>query len=215
MADYTDLISRLPINDIARQLGSSPQEVTEAANTAIPALLGGMRENAKDPAGEKSLGKALGDHSGNTLTGGVDISKIDERDGEKIVRHVFGDNTDGVVNQLGGLGVGSTLMTRLLPLLAPLVPSWVANQVSGKNATEGAAAPTAASTGGDTKDDDGFLGGILDKITGRDDDVQPSSGGGLADVLGGLLGSNTSSNKAGGVTDILGGLGGLLGGGRR
>ena len=36
----------------------------------------------------------------------IDVANIDTADGEAIVKNVFGDNEEQVVNQLGGLGGG-------------------------------------------------------------------------------------------------------------
>lgn len=204
MADYTDLINKLPLSELAAKLGATEAEVSNAASAAIPALIGGMRENAKDPAGAASLGSALEDHKGsNVLTGGVNISDIDERDGSKIVENVFGDKTAEVQNQMSGF-LGGPLVSRLLPMLAPIVMSWIAGQVTGGRT---APATQAQEKGG------GFLGGIIDKITGKDEEPAKPSQPDLADILGGMLGGGGASSANGGaIADILGG---LLGGGRR
>jgi hypothetical protein len=179
--NFDDLLSRIPMDQLARQLGVDEQTARNATTQALPALLGGMQANAQDPAGAASLSSALRQHDDNLLDGGVDVAQVDANDGDKIVRNVFGDNRQQVVNQLGGLGGGgnSGLIAKLLPLLAPIVMSYLAKQFTGQGG------PSAGS---------------------------PSSGGGgLEDLLGGLLGGQ-GRGQAGGIGDLLGG---LLGGGRR
>jgi hypothetical protein len=184
--DFNDLLSQIPMNQLAQQLGVDEQTAEQATRQALPALLGGMQANALDPAGAASLSQALGQHDDNLLDGGVDFGQVDTDDGDKIVSNVFGDNREQVVNQLGGFGGGggggSSLIAKLLPMLAPIVMSYLAKQFSQRG---GGSTTTASATGG--------------------------SAGGLEDLLGGLLGGG-QSGAGGGIGDLLGG---LLGGGRR
>ncbi|RAX28898.1 DUF937 domain-containing protein, partial [Enterococcus sp. HPCN18] len=78
-----------------------------AVKTALPTLVGGLGANAQDPAGAASLESALQSHADTSLLDdGVDISKVDTADGQKIVSNIFGGNTDQVASALGGVGGG-------------------------------------------------------------------------------------------------------------
>lgn len=126
MAAYDEILDQVPIDELASQLGVQRDEVRQAAESALPALLGGLHANASDPAGADSLLAALPEHQGTI--GGLD--DVDEQDGRAIVGNIFGENTDQVVNQLGGLGGSSGgLVQKLLPILAPIVLSWLANRM--------------------------------------------------------------------------------------
>ncbi|MGW0173087.1 DUF937 domain-containing protein [Rhodococcus sp. NPDC003322] len=198
MASLDELISQIPIAQIAEKLGIDENTAATAVKSAIPTLLGGLEANAQDSGGAASLEAALAQHQASgLLDGGVDINQIDEADGEKIVGHVFGDNANQVVSTLGNVGGagGSSLMSKLLPILAPLVLTFVAKQFGGGGAGQTQAA--SAGSGGGLGD---LLGGLLGGGA--------SNGGGLGNVLGGLLGGNAG----GGIGDLLGG---LLGGGRK
>ena len=141
MADYTELLSSLPLDDIARELGTDRETARAASAAAIPALLGGMRANASDPAGKASLVGALGQHDPRLVEGGVNLAEVDRTDGEKVVRNVFGPSSDDVVTRLGASqGVNSGLFAKLLPILAPIVLSWITKNVLGK-AGQSQAAP--------------------------------------------------------------------------
>ena len=74
----------------------------------------------------------------------IDVANIDTADGEKIVKNVFGDNEEQVVNQLGGLGGGSSLFKSLLPMLAPIVMGYLGKQLAGGGGGASAALPDAA-----------------------------------------------------------------------
>ena len=133
MASYDEILGQVPLKELAGQLGVDESEVEQAARTALPALLGGLQANAHDPAGAQSLASALSDHQGRSVGS---LADVDEQDGQRIVGNIFGDNTDQVMSQLGGVGSGiggsgaaGSLVQKLLPILAPIVMSWLANKI--------------------------------------------------------------------------------------
>lgn len=168
MATMDDLLAQIPMDQLARQLGVPSDEAEALTRQALPALLGGMEANAQKPGGETSLAEAIGQHDDDLLDGGVDLDRVDTDDGQKIVRHVFGENRDEVISRLGG-GSKESMMSSLLPLLAPLVMSFLAKKAGGGSG--------AGSTGG------GGIGDLLGGLLGGG-----SGGGGIEDLLGGLLG---------------------------
>ncbi|MFD4993555.1 DUF937 domain-containing protein [Cellulosimicrobium cellulans] len=187
MAGIDDILSTIPLDQLAGRLGVDEATAQQAVGAALPALLGGLQANAQDPAGAASLGEALTQHDPSLVEGGVDLDDVDTADGEKIVRHVFGSNEEAVVAQLAdSTGTQQGLLSKVLPALAPIALAFLAKQLGGKDAGAGSS-PTAQESAG---------------------------GGGLGDLLGGLLGGG-SGGSGGGLGDLLGGLGGLLGGGRR
>lgn len=138
---------------------------------------------------------AVAEHDPGLIEGGVDLGQVDSDDGAKIVRNVFGDNEDQIVNTLGGLGDGkggldSGLLRKALRILAPLVLAFLAKSFGGRG--------QGAQGGGGGLGD--ILGGLLGGGSG--------GGGGLGDILGGIVGGG----GGGGLGDVLGG---LLGGGKR
>lgn len=227
MSQYDEILDQVPVSQLATELGVDEGEVRQAAEQALPALLGGMQANADDPAGASSLLQAVAEHQGEMPR---DLGEVDVADGQKIVGHVFGDNTDQVVNRLGGLGGGATgsLVNKLLPILAPIVLSWLAKKLGQQgglggvlgDVLGGGSAPAPAPTPGGADDGPLFPGGQGAQSAPTQAPSQPSSEAGTAkeqgsnplqDILGGILGGGS-----GGAGDILGGvLGGLLGGGRR
>lgn len=177
MADINDILAALPIEALAAQVGGSPDQVTQAAQAALPALFGGLEANARDEAGAASLAQALTQHDGSVLDGGVDVSALDAADGEKITQHIFGANTDAVVQQLGG-GLPDGLIGKLLPMLAPIVLGYLAKQMGGGS---------SAATEQNGPAGQGGLGDILGSILGGSGSAGGGLGG-LGDILGGLLG---------------------------
>ena len=223
MGSYDEILDQVPIDELAGRLGVGSDEVRQAAENALPALLGGLRANASDPAGADSLLTALSDHQGS-ITG---LDDVDEQDGRAIVGNIFGGSTDQVVNQLGGLGGSSGgLVQKLLPILAPIVLSWLANKM-GQGGLGGMLGGSSAPTGtaGAGPADGGPLlpgGAGADsgpvQAPGSATSTGAASGGSnpLQDILGQVLGGGSGATGGGGAGDVLGGLlGGLLGGGKR
>ena len=211
MSATDDILSQIPLDQLASQLGVDEASAERAARSAIPALLGGMGANAQDPAGAASLSRALGQHASDTLQD-LDLSQVDTDDGGKIVSHVFGSNEPEVVSRLGGEGEGG-IMSKLLPLLAPIVMSWLAGKLGGGTRSDGGqgAAPEGGIDdmlgdviGGSAGGGGGDLGDLLGGVLGG------GSGGGLGDLLGGMLGGSGS-----GDSDSIPDIGDLLGGGSK
>ena len=188
MSAVDEILGSIPLGQLAAQLGTDESTAEAAARSALPALLGGLHANAQDPAGAASLTEALGQHSPSLVEGGVDLNQVDVSQGEQIVNHVFGGNTESVVNELGatdpgamGLSqnvtgaLGSGTMQRLLPILAPIVMSYLARQ-----------AGRAGAQGQDPGAVGGMLGSVLSGMGGGGG--QGGTGGIVSDVLGGLLG---------------------------
>ena len=176
MATIDDFLAQIPMDQLARRLGVAPEEAEQLTRRVLPALVGGMEANAREPGGARSLAEAIGQHDDDLLDGRADLDQVDTHDGQKIVGHVFGDNRDQVISRLGGGGKES-MMSRLLPLLAPLVMSFLAKRAGAGRSSSG-----AGSTGG------GGIGDVLgDLLGGR------SGGSGLEDLLGGLLGGGRKS----------------------
>ncbi len=225
MSELDEILSQVPISQLASQWGVDESEIAAATQSALPALLGGLQANAQDPKAAGSIVSALSNHGGAVR--GLD--DIDEHDGQKIVGNIFGGNQDQVVSQLGGLGGSSgSIISKLMPILAPIVMSWLANKMSGSGGLGGmlggvlgggASEPTTSDAPTGSTADSGplFPGGAGSASTPTqsptgDAPATAGAAGSLQDILGSVLGGGSSS----GGSDILGGLlGGLLGGGKR
>jgi len=178
MSAVDDILSRIPLADLAARLGVDEPTAEQAARQAVPALLGGMQANAADPGGASSLASALQQHDGGLVDGRVDLGQVDEGAGDKIVGHVFGGQREQVVQQLGNAPgpASQDLMAKLLPILAPIVMSWLAKKLTG-----------GGQAGGGGLGD--LLGSVLGGAAGGAGANQGGPlGGGLGDLLGGRLG---------------------------
>lgn len=189
-----DILKAVPVDDIAQKLGVSPDVAQQAIAQAGGVLLSGLAKNAESSDGSAAIQKALSKHEG--FTGASSVDDIDENDGKKILKHVFGDKENAVAETLNTSDktAGGIDFAKLLPILAPIVMGLIANNASSKQA------PAEAESGGGIGD---VIGGLLGGGGGN------SGGIDLGGVIGGLLGGGNSS---GGGIDLGGLLGGLLGG---
>ncbi len=196
MAGLDDLISQIPIADIASKLGADQGEVASAVQQLVPALVGGLQVNVQDDNIDSSkLEEAVSSHAvSGLLDGGVNVNDVDENEGDQIVSRIFGGNDSASVASALAGGGGGGLVQKLLPILAPIVLAYIGKQFANKNAPAGGA---QASGGG--------LGDVLGSILGG------ATGGGN-NPLGSILGSVLGGGQGGGSNPIGDILGGLLGG---
>ncbi len=185
--DLDAILKQIPIADIAEKFGVSTEVATQAVAEGGAALVGGLAKNAETEDGSAAIEKALSTHA--DFQGVGSVADIDEADGQKIVRHVFGDDEQHVVQTLTSSEKTAGIdFSKLLPMIAPIILGLVANGTKGKS----------------SDDSGGGLGGLLGSLLGGG---SSSSGGGLGDILGGLDGLfGGASSSSGGITDLLGGL---------
>ncbi|MFI9506058.1 DUF937 domain-containing protein [Nocardia sp. NPDC052566] len=191
MTSFDDLLSQVPIGQIADKLGVDKDTATNAVKAALPTLLGGLQaKTGEQPEGVASLVGSPEDH-GDLLDGGVDIDQVDTKAGAEIVDNVFGDEKNTVISALGATGDtgGKDLIAKVLPMLAPIVMAYLAKQMSGGGQQQ-------SSAGG------GAIGDILGGLLGG----SSKSGG-----IGGAIGDALAKNAGGALGNVLGGLFGRKG----
>ncbi|MFT3812179.1 MAG: DUF937 domain-containing protein [Acidovorax sp.] len=187
------------LQQMAAQLGTSPEQAESAVGAALPMLLGKMGANAADPQGAANLFGALQDHGGG---GGLDLGSLlggllggaggGQAGGgaADILGHIFGNHQQTAQDNLGqATGLGGAGAAQLLAMLAPLVMSFLAHH--------------ANNNGMDASD----LGAALGQEQAR---AQQQGG-----IGGGLLGSLLGGGQGGGLSELIQLGGSLLGGGRR
>ncbi|HEY0143882.1 MAG TPA: DUF937 domain-containing protein [Thermoanaerobaculia bacterium] len=158
------------IQQMSGALGADPAATSNAISLALPALLGGLSQNAAQPQGAAALDTALNAHDGSILDnlggmlgGGGGI-------GGAILGHIFGGRRDTVEQGVGrGSGLNAGQVAQLMAMLAPLVMGVLGRmkQNQGIDATR--------------------LPDVLQK--GREQAEQETPGlGGILDALGGMFG---------------------------
>lgn len=182
------------IQAIAKQIGASESETTNALGGMIPTLLGAMANNTQSKSGAEGLLGALdADHDGSILDDVVGfVGNFNSGSGDGILKHVLGGQQPVVENGLSAkTGMSSSQISSLLKIAAPLVLGYLGKQKRQE--------PQA---GFDIGNIASILGGMTqqaDKSTGLDI-------GDILQVVGGLTGDQNSGSKGGGIGGLLGNL---------
>lgn len=174
------------LGQISQQVGAEPSLVNTAIQAALPAILGGLANNASTPEGAASLDAALtNDHDGSLLNnlgglgslifGGQQAAPPPRQaDAGGILGHIFGNNQGQVAQEVSnqsGLGMGQ--VAQILMMLAPIVMSYLGQQKQQQN------------VGADGLG--GLLGGLLG---GSQAAAAPSSGNPMMDMASAILDSD-------------------------
>ncbi|NYI70221.1 hypothetical protein GGQ54_000781 [Naumannella cuiyingiana] len=222
MSAVDEILNAVPIDQLASEVGSDPAQTEQAARQAVSALLGGMSANADDEGGARSLATAVQQHENSPVVAGdggtFKLQAVDTADGEKIVSNVFGDNTEAVVQRLGGSGGQQDLINKLLPILAPIVLAYLAKKVQGTKYGDLLGPILAGAAGGTAV---GPLQDILGQVLGGKDPQppagQPAPGQPAPNAPAPEQTAPEPAQQSGPIPGgILGGLlNDLLGGGRR
>lgn len=176
MAGLDDILKMIPIDQLASKLGVDPDTAAQAVEQGGGAILTGLQENAQSPDGAAALQKALGQHQG--LGDSVDVDAVDTEDGEKILKHVFGEKEQAVKQtlteapQTAGIDFG-----KLLPMLAPIVMGLLAKKQQPAGETQ-------------AQESSGGIGDLIGGLLGDGGGQQQGGGLDIGGLLGGLFGGN-------------------------
>jgi hypothetical protein len=190
MADILDSVTGLldgQVGQVSQRIGADEAKTRTAIHAAVPALMAAFAGEAQRGGGIRTAIRQ--DHDGaiidqlpQYLNGTAQLSPR-TTNGAGILDHTLGDQQEQVaraVSARSGLDLGTVM--KLLPLLAPIGMGMLGKK---SNASPG---------GGFSLDD---LGSILGRETEDAKQSNPDlgdilgrlgSGGGIGDVLGGLLG---------------------------
>ncbi len=124
----------------AQFLGENPTAASKAMGALLPAVLGGVANQAATPSGAASLLSSLtsGGHDGSifnslgSMLGGGSATQGLVGAGSSIVKGLFGDRVGGIVDfvaQFAGIKSGSA--SSLMSMAAPLVMGAIGKQVGG------------------------------------------------------------------------------------
>ena len=192
----TDILAQAGgLQSMARELGISEAQARSGAEALAPAILGGLKKQARtQPGGLEGLGGLLGQLGGGGLLDDVlSPEPTNVGRGNDVLGRIFGSKeVSRTVAQSASArsGLDPDLLKKMLPMLAMLVSGFVAKQGGP------AAAPQAAPADGGLGD---LLGGLLGGAAG------PAAGSARpATPAGGLAGMLDLDGDGNPLDDILG-----------
>lgn len=193
LEDLAGAIGGENIGQLASMFGTDNDVMGRAVASALPALLGGLARNAREPQGARALNEALAkNHNGSILDslgsifgGSPWAQQQASRDGENILGHVFGNQRPRVEQQVQQTsGMSSALVRQLLPILAPIVLGYIGKRMRGEGANDARLTQDLQDERAQVQQNDSMFGQVLDMLDGDEAD---ESNGGLMDVAGDLL----------------------------
>ncbi len=208
MAGILDLLKgpmgQMLISGASKQLGLGQDKTQSALSTAMPLILGAMKNNASTTDGASGLLGALmgGKHDGgimDKLSGILGGNKIDDdvmQDGAGILGHVFGGREENVaqaVSKSSGIDLGSAM--NILKVAGPFLMGALGKQAKSEGVSDqnGLGGLLGGMLGGGQKEQQSLVNRLLDA---------DGDGSIIDDVAGMLMGGG----KKGGLGGLLGGL---------
>lgn len=172
---------------IGSAAGVSGDQTKSVLTAALPALLSGAMAQSNNSSTASGFASALTQHAAsNTNDLSAFLSNVDTDDGEKIVNHLLGSNSNDVINQIAKeSGVKKADVKKVLSAAAPLLMSLLGKEVSSQqqsNSSAGVASIMGSLLGGGNTAS--LLTGLLG---GGSSAASNSSSGGLGSLLTGLL----------------------------
>lgn len=163
------------VDQISQQVGAQPSLVNSAIQMALPAILGGLANNASTPQGAESLNNALErDHSGGGILGNLGGlgslifggQQTPQTNAGGILGHILGGSQGQVAQQVSNqTGLNTGQVAQILMMLAPIVMGYLGKQKQEQNLDAGGLA--------------GWLGGQQQQIQQQ----APQGGGFLNNML--------------------------------
>ena len=196
------------ISGTSKQFGQDEKKTTSALNTALPLILGALKNNTSTPEGASGLLNALGNnkHSGGILDnlesilGGSGVDDDVLNDGAGILKHVFKGKQHNIAQAVSkSSGIDLSTAMNILKVSGPLVMGALGKETrkKGVNDESGIGDLLSGMLGGASQNQQSLVTQLLDA---------DGDGSVIDDVAGMLLGGNKKKNGLDGL------LGGLFGG---
>lgn len=189
------LLSSDSISGLSNLTGTSNSDIKNVLSSALPSLLSGATEQAKNESTAEGFANALAQHAkDDTSNLGSFLGKVDLADGAKIITHLLGSGKEETVKKAAkASGVSEKKTGDILSAIAPMLLSLLGQQADEDDDKEtGASGLVGALL--DNVDVGSLLSGLIstDTSSDKDDKKKPASsnkksGGILGGILSGLL----------------------------
>ncbi len=211
--NISDLISggigSTVISSVARMLNIEESKAKWVVSAAVPLMIAALNYNAKNKNQASNIDNALSQHSGGILgnLSGL-LSGGASDDGNKIIGHIFGNNTGFVTENLSQKsGLSSSQVGTVLSVLAPVVMGYLGQEKQAQSSSAGDLLGSLLG-GGSSSGGGGLLGNLIGSVLGGSKPAAASSDGmgALVNLAGDFFGNKNNASQAGSVLDNLAGL---------
>lgn len=114
----------MAVTKLAAKFGLDEKTAAAIAAIAVPVLLKALQRNSSAGGAQQLFNALQSDHSGSILNDvlGAVTGDVAQQDGTKILGHLFGQQTDGIVGALGkAAGIDASAAGGMLASIAPIV----------------------------------------------------------------------------------------------
>ena len=173
--DLSKIASSLLSNDSLKGLssltGASNSDITSVLTSALPSLLSGATEQAKNESTAASFAGALAQHAKDDTSDLTSfLGNVDLADGAKIIGHLLGSGKEETVKKAAkASGVSEKKTGDILSAIAPMLLSLLGQQAEEDDDKEAGAS--------------GLVGALLDNVD-------------VGSLLSGLISTDTSSSTS-------------------
>ncbi len=189
-----DLLSSLGGQQTTEKIGSSlnidPNIIQQAIPIIMPMILGGLKKQSENNGGQERV-----DHILNKYGNPDVLNNVDGHLSESLNKENFDTNLGGLLGNSGSqitdvltknFNLDSSTAAKIIPIVAPLILGYL---TKSRNSN-----PEGSSGFASFLDQNGD-GSVVDDVMGffsnnQQTNQNQGSGGGLMDILGGLLGGN-------------------------
>ena len=192
----TDLITggigSKAVSAISGTLGVSETKAKWIMAAAVPLMIAALNYNSKKNKDQaENIDKALDHHSSSGI-----LDKLSDTfsgtapndDGNKIVNHIFGKNTESVTQNLADkAGISTAQVGTVLASLAPLVMGYLGQQKQSSGSG---------------------IGDLIGSFFGGGKSTEAGGSGGIGDLIGSVFGSGNNAAQDNTGSDALGNLAG-------
>lgn len=135
------LTSKNALAQIAKKTGLDEKKIKKLMMIAVPLLIKYMTSNASSGDGANSLLGALAQHNKKEDVG-LQLKEADEKDGGKIIGHIFGKKQDNVTQTLSAQsGLTQEQVNQILAIMAPAILSGVSKAAADQKPSAQSAVP--------------------------------------------------------------------------
>lgn len=191
MSDFiNDLLGNLgggATDKIGSSLGIDPQIIQQAIPVIAPMILGGLKNQSTNFGGQDRVDHILNKYGDPGVLENVDgmiENKLGQSNVDPNLGGLLGNSGSSVSNLLSEkFGIDGNTAMKIIPLVAPLILGYLSKS---KNENQEGSAGFASFL--DQNGDGSILDDITGLLSGSGQKENTGQGGGLMDLLGGLLG---------------------------
>ena len=182
----SSLLSSDTLKGLSNLTGANTKDISNVLTSALPSLLKGVTEQAKNNITAEGFAKALAQHAkDDTSSLSGFLGNVDLADGAKIISHLLGSDKEETINRaVMASGVSANNVNAILSAVAPMLLSLLGKQTEEDGNNSGVRGLVGNLL--DNVDVGSLLSGLTNASSDKDD-KKNDAGGIIGGIISGLL----------------------------